>query len=102
VLSDLELSVMRIISVTVVAMGLVSMVPAAQAFDKFIPLGVGYSTELSELPALDSEEQSLTNQADIYETEIYNKQLEQQRHNNYINHFLNDQNSAGSDFSLDY
>ena len=91
---------MRLIAVLV--LGLMAGASAAQAYDKFIPLGAGYSTDVGGLPAIDSQEQKLTNQADVYETEIYNKQLEQNRHNAYIKHFLNDQNSAGSDFAVDY
>jgi hypothetical protein len=99
---DLELSAMRIYSVMLVAAGLFANISLAQAFDKFIPLGAGYSTEVSSLPELNSDSQALINQSDIYETEIYNKQLDQQRHNSYIKHFFNDVNRASSDFSVDY
>jgi hypothetical protein len=91
---------MRLVAMVVVGL-LVSLLPA-QAYDKFIPLGMGYSPDVSVLPELNSDLQQQINQADIYETEIYNKQLDQQRHNSYINRFLNDRNSSGSDFSVDY
>ena len=91
---------MRLVAVLV--LGLLVSAPSAQAFEKFIPTGMGYSTEVSVLPELNSELQQQINQADVYETEIYNKKLEQNRQNSYIKHFLNDQNGTGSDFSVDY
>ena len=72
----------------------------ALAYDSFIPLGAGYSTEVSTLPALDSQAQALTTQADIYESEIYRKLLEQRQHDSYISRFSS--NSDASDFSIDY
>jgi hypothetical protein len=88
--------------VVVVVLGMFVGASTAQAYDKFIPLGMGYSPQVSTLPELNSDLQQQINQADIYETEIYNKQLEQTRHNSYINHFLNDRNSGSSDFAVDY
>ena len=72
----------------------------AMAYENFIPLGAGYSTDVSSLPALNSQSQAITAQADIYETELYRKQLEQRQHDSYITRFSS--NSDASDFSVDY
>ena len=72
----------------------------ALAYENFIPLGAGYSTDVSSLPALNSQAQANTSQADIYETELYRKQLEQRQHDSYITRFY--ANSDASDFSVDY
>ena len=70
---------MRLLAVLV--LGLVASASTAQAYEKFIPLGTGYSTDVSVIPDLNSDLQHQINQADVYETEIYNKQLEQNRQN---------------------
>ena len=72
----------------------------AMAYENFVPLGVGYSTDVSALPALNSKAQAVTTQTDIYETELYHKQLEQRQHDSYISRFSS--NSDASDFSIDY
>ena len=64
------------------------------AYEKFIPLGAGYSTGVSSLPSLNSDAQSLTVQTDIYETELYLKQLEERKHKSAIKQFF-----TNSDFS---
>ncbi len=66
----------------------------ALAYENFIPLGTGYSTKVSELPAVNSDAQSLAVQTDIYETEIYRRALEQRNHNSAIKRFF-----SNSDFS---
>ena len=66
----------------------------AHAYESFIPLGTGYSTNVGELPSLNSDAQSLSAQTDIYETEIYRKALEQRNHNSAIKRFF-----SNSDFS---
>ncbi len=66
----------------------------AQAYESFIPLGTGYSTSVSELPALNSDAQSLSSQTDIYETELYRRALEERKHKSAIKQFF-----SNSDFS---
>jgi hypothetical protein len=75
---------------------------SAQAYEKFIPLGAGYSTEISSLPALNSEAEAIINQSDVYETEIYIEQLEAKRRESYMQRFMFGTENAGSDFSIDY
>ena len=71
------------------------------AYEKFIPLGAGYATGKNVLPELNSEEQALTAQTDIYESELYRKQLEQRRSQTYISHFSTNFDASTSD-SIDY
>ena len=66
----------------------------ALAYESFIPLGTGYSTNVSKLPSLNSDAQSLSAQTDVYETEIYRRALEQRNHNSAIKRFF-----SNSDFS---
>ena len=93
---------MRLNSVLVGIFGLGLMAIPASAFDKFIPLGAGYSTSLSALPGVNSERQRIIEQTDIYETELYRKQLEQRISDMRLNAFINDSIAFSSDRSIDY
>ena len=92
---------MRLGSILLVGSVVLLAASPAFAYEKFIPLGTGYSTGVSSIPALNSDEQALTVQSDIYESEVYRKQLEMRRHQSYIDRFSNT-NSDASDFSVDY
>jgi hypothetical protein len=85
---------MRLKQVLLVCLVVCGSFNSALAYESFIPLGTGYSTNVSELPALDSDAQSLATQTDIYETEIYRRALEQRMHNSAIKKFF-----SNSDFS---
>ena len=74
----------------------------AFAYENFIPLGAGYASGKNVLPRLDSEEQAFTAQTDIFESELYRKQLEQRRSQSYLNRFNSDINSSASDNNIDY
>ena len=74
----------------------------AMAYENFIPLGAGYASGKNVLPRLDSEEQAFTAQTDIFESELYRKQLEQRRSQSYLNRFNSDINSSASDNNIDY
>jgi hypothetical protein len=93
---------MRLVSGFVVIVALATGSVVAQAYEKFIPLGAGYSTDVSALPAVNSDAQALTVQSDVYETEIYNKELEAKRRDSYLQRFMFNSENAGSDFSIDY
>jgi hypothetical protein len=75
---------------------------AARAYDTFIPMGAGYSTEVSSIPALNSDEEKVISQTDLYETELYAKQRAEREHDSYINRFFSNSETSGSDFSIDY
>ena len=74
----------------------------ASAYENFIPLGAGYSTSLSALPGIDSERQRIIQQTDIYETELYRKQLQQRIQDSRNSAFFNDPMAYSSDRSIDY
>ena len=74
----------------------------AQAYEKFIPLGTGYSTGVSAIPAFNSNAEAITVQSDVYETEIYYKELEAKKRDSYMQRFMFGTENSGSDFSVDY
>ncbi len=74
----------------------------AMAFDTFIPLGMGYSTQGGSLSGLSAQERDTINQADIYETDIYQRQLHARQNDSRMRRFSSDRNSNGTDFSVDY
>lgn len=85
-----------------VAAGIVAMSSTvALAYDTFIPLGTAYSPTVSSLPEMNSEQDHINLQADIFETEIYMKERDARIHDSYIRRVLSQENS-GSDFSIDY
>ena len=73
----------------------------AMAYENFIPLGTGYSTGVSTIPALGSDAQTLTTQTDIYETELYRKHLEDQKNFSHLRRFLQNSDSSSTE-SVDY
>ncbi len=77
-------------------------VTPALAFDTFIPLGMGYSTQDGSLSGLTAQERNTINQADIYETDIYQRQLRARQNDSRMQRFSSDRNSNGTDFSVDY
>jgi hypothetical protein len=85
---------MRLKQVLFVSAVVCSGCAPAYAYESFIPLGTGYSTNVSELPALNSNAQSLSAQTDIYETELYRRALEERKHKSAIKQFF-----SNSDFS---
>ena len=93
---------MRLFSVLLISGFIFGGFGTAQAFEKFIPLGTGYSTGVNSLPSLNSDAEALTVQSDIYETELYRKQLERRQQDSYINRFFSNSDSSGPDFSVDY
>ncbi len=93
---------MRLVCSFLTAAVFVSLSVSAQAYEKFIPLGAGYSTEVSTLPALNSAAEAIINQSDIYETEIYYKELEAKQRESHLQRFMFGTENSGSDFSIDY
>lgn len=93
---------MRIRLILSVWVGCLSFCASGFAYDNYIPLGAGYATGKNVLPPLNSDEQAFTAQTDIYEAEIYRKQLEERRNQSYLNHFSNSINSSEYDYNVDY
>ena len=74
----------------------------AQAYDSFVPLGLGYSTQSVDLTKLTARQRAAINQADIYETEIYQRQLRAKRFDSKFQNFSSDRNANLTDNWLNY
>ncbi len=88
----------------VAALAMISLgfAQAAFAYDKFIPMGQGYSTNNFDGANLTAEQQAAINQADIYETELYQKQLRQKQLDSQMNRMMFDRQNNDSGMVLDY
>ena len=73
----------------VVVAGLVVAAGAAMANENFIPSGHSYTPESSSLPPLNSYQDKVNNQTDIYQTEIWHKQYEQRQFDSNMRRLLN-------------
>lgn len=93
---------MRIMGILAGGLVLGVMVMPAQAYENFIPLGTGYSTSVSSIPGIKSERQRIIEQTDIYETEIYNKMLQQRNLESSSSAFFNDSEAYASDRFINY
>lgn len=68
---------MRNCWVGVIFLGFLVTVPSVTwAAENFVPLGMGYSPERQMLPPLNSRQDRIIGQADVYESEIYRVQRE--------------------------
>ncbi|HRX37093.1 MAG TPA: hypothetical protein P5337_11905 [Aestuariivirga sp.] len=74
----------------------------ALAYENFIPLGHNYSPDDPELPALNSQQDRVNSQVDIYEAEIYTRQRRNKVFNSQLNQFSNDQEYRGYKEFIDY
>ena len=74
----------------------------ARAYDSFVPLGLGYSTQSVDLTKLSARQRAAINQADIYETEIYQRQLRAKRFDSKFQNFSSDRNANLTDNWLNY
>lgn len=74
----------------------------AGAYENFIPLGTGYSTEVGSLPSFESEQGQVIQQTDIYESELYRKGRNAAEEDSRMRQFFSDSNSTGADSYLDY
>lgn len=76
--------------------------PAAAA-ENFIPLGQDYGLENDRLPPLDTDQERFNAQADIYQSEVYNRELQQKQFDSRIFNLLNEQNPGDiTSPNLDY
>jgi hypothetical protein len=85
-----------------VAVILLSGASNAMAYDKFIPMGQGYSTNNFDAANLTPEQQAAINQADIYETELYLKQLRQKQLDSQMNRMMFDRQNNDFGTTLGY
>ena len=75
----------------------------ANAVENFIPLGQNYAPGDSVLPALNSPQDKVNAQVDIYQSEIYTRQRYNKEQNSYVRRFLNSQQGNGGSYGyIDY
>ena len=72
-----------------VLIGLVMAAGAAQANETFIPSGHSYTPESSSLPPLNSYQDRVTNQTDVYQSQIWHHQFEQKQFDSEMQRLLN-------------
>jgi hypothetical protein len=82
--------------------GLFLTVSGAAAYENYVPLGTGYSTEIDSVAELNTTRDKVTVQSDIIETELYWKERENRIRDSHMNRFFSETESSGSDFSIDY
>ncbi len=80
----------------------VGLTCSASAYENFIPLGTGYSTEVDSLAEINSDRDKVIVQADIFETDLYRRAREEKLRESYIGRTFSDPETSGSDFSIDY
>lgn len=73
------------------------------ADQNFIPAGQDYGLGLDTTPPLDSEQSKFNAQVDIYQSEVYNRNLEKKQFDSNIFNLTNEQQpGAADDEQLDY
>jgi hypothetical protein len=92
---------MKTLSISLVIGFALGAVPAS-AYENYIPLGTGYSSNVDRLPAFDSNAGQISQQTDIYETELYVKNRKKAEDESRMREFFSDCNSTGSDSHIDY
>jgi hypothetical protein len=90
---------MRLVTVSTIALLLSS--PAALAYENYLPLGTGYSTNVESLPEAGSEEAEVAQQSDVYESELYWKRRKQIEEESRFKNFFSNGESNGSE-DIDY
>lgn len=74
----------------------------ASAYENFIPLGHNYSPDQPQLPSLNSEQDQINAQVDIYESENYTRQRGAKVFSSDLNRFSSEQELGASDDFIDY
>jgi hypothetical protein len=92
---------MRVLIAVLIASAALQATPAV-AYENFIPQGHSYSPDTPELPEFNSEEDRITSQADIYESEIYNRQRRAKIFSSQFEQFRSSQEMKGGSEFIDY
>ena len=75
----------------------------ALADENFIPMGQDYGMGSNPIPPLDSEQSKFNAQVDIYQSEVYNRNLNQKQFDSRLYNLENEQNPGDPDDNqLDY
>jgi len=93
---------MRYSLLAAVAVIAVSALPA-MADQNFIPMGQDYGLGNDAAPPLDSEQSKFNAQVDIYQSEVYNRNLSKKEFDSRIYNLTNEENPGDlDDDQLDY
>jgi hypothetical protein len=93
---------MRIALVVTVGLAAALQVLPAAAYENYIPLGTGYSSNVDALPDFDSEESRVIRKTDVYETELYMIGRKRVEDDSRLRRFFSESESNGPDNSIDY
>jgi hypothetical protein len=93
---------MRMVSLVFGLVVAVAVSPAALAYENYIPLGTGYSPEVDSLPAFESDAGQISEQTDVYETELYFENRKKALDDSRMREFFSDRNATGLDSHIDY
>ena len=86
------------------AAALLALAPLpALADQNFIPMGQDYGLGQNPIPPLDSEQSKFNAQVDIYQSEVYNRNLSKKEFDSRIYNLTNEENPGDlDDDQLDY
>jgi hypothetical protein len=76
--------------------------PQAMAYENYLPLGAGYSPSVDTLPEFSSEAGRVSQQSDIYESELYRIGRTQIEEDSRFRQFFSDKDSNGIESHIDY
>jgi hypothetical protein len=88
--------------VSIFTLALVLSGASALAYENYIPLGTGYSPNVESLPEFQSDQGRVSQQSDIYETELYMRGRKQVEDDSRFRQFFSDTESTGADTYIDY
>ena len=74
----------------------------ARAYENFIPLGHNYSPDEPVLPPLNSPQDQINAQVDIFEAEVYTRARRAKEFRSDLDQFSNNQELKGSSDFIDY
>ncbi len=74
----------------------------ANAYENFIPLGHNYSPDDSVLPELNSAQDQINAQVDIFEADVYTRGRRAKEFRSHLDQFSNSQELKGASDFIDY
>jgi hypothetical protein len=74
----------------------------AMAYENFIPLGHNYSPNDPSLPVLNSDQDKVNAQVDVFESEIYARQRRAKEFQSRLDRFYYNQELSGASTFIDY
>ena len=89
-------------AITFVVVALVLAPLPVQAYENFIPIGHNYSPDDQTLPELNSPQDRLNSQVDIYEADIWTRQRAAKAFSSRLDQFSNSQELKGGSTFIDY